>query len=66
MPKPMPLASRASTAALAAPSEDRLDRVRVRRKAPKACALMTASVPQICGEPGDGERDVREVVALCR
>ena len=52
----MPRAARASTAALAAPSDVFFDRPRVRRSAPNACALITASVPQIGGGPGDGER----------
>ena len=61
---PIPRAARASTAAFAAPSDDFFDRPRVLRRAPNACALMTASVPQMGGGPGDGERDVRETVLV--
>ena len=60
----IPRAARASTAALAAPSDDFFDRPRVLRSAPKACALMTARVPQIGGGPGEGERLVRETVLV--
>ena len=59
IPRPSPRADNASTAALAAPSDDLLARPRDRLSAPKACALMTASVPEMW-EEGEGERDVRE------
>lgn len=50
-------------AAFAAPSDPFFCLVRVRRRAPKAWALMTASVEQIGGPEGDGDRE-REFVAL--
>lgn len=59
-PIPMPLASRTSMATLAAPSEVFLVRARVLRRAPKACALMTARVPDIGGVLGEGEREDRD------
>jgi hypothetical protein len=63
IPIPIPRASRASIAAFAAPSDPFFCLVRVRRSAPKACALITASVEQIGGPAGEGDLD-REFVAL--
>jgi hypothetical protein len=63
IPRPRPRAESASTAALAAPSDDRLVRPRDLLRAPNACALITANVPEM-GGVGEGERDVREDEAV--
>jgi len=60
---PIPRASRASMAALAAPSNPFFCLARLRRRVPKACALMTASVGQMGGPLGGGDHE-REFVAL--
>jgi len=55
---PIPLASKTCLATtLAAPSDDFFGCARVLRRAPKACALMTATVQEIGVDPGDGERE---------
>lgn len=66
IPRPIPLCSSTSMANLAAPSDPFLGRVRVRRRAPKACAFMTARVLEMGGWPdGDGERDECEAALDC-
>jgi len=66
IPTPIPRASNASRAALAAPSDPFFVLVRVLRRAPNACALITANVPHIGGVPGEGDREVLDVAVLLR